>query len=150
MEINNDTILRGFLSHVQAGARTRATLMGAATDHPDNNLERQAERSRGLEPLVEQWNIIRRDIKKVLDVDLREFHELALPGSFEKAGYEVGFLHGSRDLFRITMGQFKLKCDKARIKDPSIQLMKSWDLKARKAPETEMIFGVKIRKDGKE
>lgn len=135
MNISNDTTLRGFLAHIQAGARTRAMLIGAATDHPDNNPERQAERSKGIDPLVAQWNIIRQDIKKVLDVDLKEFHELALPGSFEKEGQEVGFQHGSRDPFRITMETFKRKCDKARIKDPTILLMKNWDITKRKAPD---------------
>lgn len=119
MELTNDTLLRGFVAHMQSIARRRAALFVAATEHPDAKGPPETR----IDAIQEQWEIVRRDVMKVLEVQLKPWHELCLPGPPES---HVPF--AGRDDLRITFRVLKARCDKARLKDPSITLLKSWDL----------------------
>lgn len=128
--LNNDTTLRGFLAHLQSIARKRVALVGEAADHPD-----ATEETRGKlvtpDAIKDAWGIIRRDIGKILGVELVEYHELPRSETFTTQPI------GGRDELRITMRVLKKRADKARMKDPSITLMKSWDLAAKESRPEE-------------
>ena len=108
--------LRGFLSHLQAMARKQSMLIGAYVLHPDNT-ERKTPRSSNSN-IEKLWEILRRDLKKVLGVDLRPWTGLATSPDFD------GNVEGGRDPYRIRMGVLKQKADKARVKDPTITLLR--------------------------
>lgn len=133
MILNNNTILRGFLAHLQSQVRERAALIAESIDHPDATPETRAVVSNreASEPMRKMWEEVRRDIRLILGVELRPFHQLARPGSFVDDSKHV------IDPLRITLGQLKPRADKARRQHPEITLLKSWDLEARKAPKEE-------------
>jgi hypothetical protein len=108
--------LRGFLSRLQALVRQRTMLAGEYVLHPDNP-------GRALPPSIgntneKLWENLRRDLKKVLGVDLRPWTGLATSPDFD------GNVEGGRDPYRIRMGVLKQKADKARVKDPTITLLR--------------------------
>jgi len=109
--------LRGFLSHLQALARKQSMLVGAYVLHPDNTGRTAPSPTGNVEKL---WENLRRDLKKVLDVDLRPWNDLAISPNFDgTAG-----MQSERDPYRIRMGVLKQKADKARLKDPTITLLR--------------------------
>lgn len=123
MTLDNETVLRGFLSHLQAKVRQLADLHFERNNHPD------AEELRKANPeMAEAWAVLMRDIPKVLGVEasLKHFHELTAPGGFEAVD-----LSSCRDPFRVRMGVLKKMADKARRKDPAITLLKSWNFDAK-------------------
>jgi len=75
--------------------------------------------------IKEAWDTLSEQLVLVLGTEaaLKPYGQLAGPGGFER--YPAG-QHG-RDPFRITMGVFKDRCDKARLKNPELTLMRSWD-----------------------
>lgn len=113
-----DLTLRGFLSHIQANARRRAVLVGEYVLHPNNPEHKAPNTNDELERL---WDDLRRDLKKVLDVDLCPWARLISDSDFDM---NVGWERGAPDPYRIRMGVLKAKADRARLKDPSITLLK--------------------------
>jgi len=107
--------LRGFLSHLQAMARKQSMLVGAHVLHPDNAGRTAPPVNDSIEKL---WENLRRDLKKVLDVDVRPWNDLAISPNFD------GTVGSERDPYRIRMGVLKQKADKARLKDPTITLLR--------------------------
>lgn len=131
-ELHNDTLVRGFVAHIHSIARRRALLITAAAEHPEN-LDRLKQIQMGHRDLIiGKWESIRADLFKVLGVQLKPWHELALPGSPESFIPFAG-----RDELQITMRELKKRCDKARHRDPSIMLMKSWDLTTHERKTTD-------------
>ncbi len=118
MELYNDTLLRGYLAHLQAKVRHLARLHFERNNHPG-----ATELLKPNPELQETWEILARDLMKVLGVAIHPFHRLAGEGSFHSEGVIAG-----RDPFRITFKALKKKADKARRGDPSITLLKSWCL----------------------
>jgi hypothetical protein len=108
--------LRGFLSHLQAMARKQSMLVGAHVLHPDNIERKAPPHNDSIEKL---WEILRQDLKKVLGVDLRPWTSLAISSDFTETVEAAG-----RDPYRIRMGVLKQKADKARVKDPTITLLR--------------------------
>ena len=124
-QITGRTTLRGFLAHLQSNAREQAKLYGAYVMHPDNEQMTPPQGSRN-ESIKSLWDILRRDLKKVLDVDLLPWGELSTAPTFTCRG-SVGDGHDpSPDPFRIRFSVLKQRADRARIKDPSITLLGSW------------------------
>lgn len=115
--------LRGYLSHMQSLIRKRAVLVGEYVLHPDNpDGKPPAHVMSTNKAMEEEWVKLQRDLKKVLGVDLCPFGRLVNDPSFDmNAGWE----HGAPDPYRITMGALQKKANKARVKDPSITLLKS-------------------------
>ena len=131
MQLHDGTTLRGFLAHMVAKAKEQAVLYGTAAIHPDN-VEGVVVKSQAAARIEEMWEALRRDIPKVLgfDVQLVPYHALATQGSFESpksSGHSTAWC--SNDPYRIRLGTLKVKADKARLKDPSISLLKSWTSK---------------------
>ena len=130
-ELHNNTLLGGYLAHMVSLIRQRGGLIMEAIDHPDMTPERRATLGQKADPLREGWDVLRRDLLKVLNLHLRPFNDLCKPGPV------------TRDLLgdpeRTTMRRLKYLADKARRKDPSITLMGSWDLNAphHQPPEKE-------------
>ena len=122
MTLTNDTILRDFLAHVASQVRKHAQLLGSAEMHPDNTPELSVARSVNFPEIYRQWEILRRDLDKVLELKLN-------PLSLVQVGagpYESDPANSSKDTTRITFGELKKRADKARRKDPTITLLKSW------------------------
>lgn len=126
------TTLRGFLAHIQSNARQQARLYGAFAMHPDNP-DGATPNTEGAKRISEMWEVLRRDIPKVLgdDVQIVTWNELATAPSFAARG-STGWTETSQawpanDPYRITFGVLKKRADKARRKDPSIQLLGSWN-----------------------
>ena len=133
--LNNDTLLRGFLSHLQSQVRELAALRGMAEMHASNTPERAGQRiqeSRAKE-MRETWDVLRRDLAKVLgpEVQLKTFEGLVAPGTFHAGNNNCP----TPDPFRITFRVLKARADKARRHDPTITLLKSWDLQAKEPPK---------------
>ena len=119
MEITYDLTLRGFLSHIQANVRKRAFLVGEYVVHPDNPERKAPKISDEVEVM---WESLRRDLKKVIGVDLCPFGKLLSDSTFD---LNVGWDRGAPDLYRIRMGVLQMKADKARLMDPTITLLNS-------------------------
>jgi hypothetical protein len=123
--LDNDTILRGYLTHIQSNVRRMARLIGEHALHPDHTAENAPKMS---PKMAELWAILERDIPKVLpDLHLVPFSQLA-SSRFPWGEQDCGFQAGTRDPTRITFSQLKARADKARRKDPTITLLKSWSL----------------------
>jgi len=122
--MRKDLTLRGFLSHIQSLVRKRATLVGEYVLHPENTAGKPPATAN--KAIQELWEVLQRDLKKVLDVDLCDFGRLVSDPSFDMG---AGWERGLPDPYRITMGTLKVKADKARMKDPTITLLDSvvWD-----------------------
>lgn len=116
--MNYDLTLRGYLSRIQSLARRRAVLVGEYVLHPDNPERNPPAVNEELEVL---WGRLRQDLKKVLGVDLCPWANLISNSDFDM---NVGWERGAPDPYRIRMGVLKAKADKARLKDPSITLLK--------------------------
>jgi hypothetical protein len=119
MEIHYDLTLRGFLSHIQANVKRRAFLIGEYVAHPDNPERKAPEISDEVEVM---WESLRRDLKKVIGVDLCPFARLLSDSTFD---LNVGWDRGAPDPYRIRMGVLQGKADRARLKDPTITLLNS-------------------------
>lgn len=128
MKLYNTTLLRAFLAHLQSQARQAAALRYEFAAHPD---ARQADMPAVPSALVETWESLSRDLVKVLgpEAQLKKYGELAAAGSFHRVQQIAG-----RDPFRITLVELKRRADKARLKDPTITLLKSWDVSAKHEP----------------
>lgn len=137
--LHNNTLLGGILCHLQSQVRERGRLIMEAADHPDLTPEQAAEllNRPAAKAIRDEWEVLRRDLWKVLNLQLKPFNELVA------AGGPVAGNHGpcGRDPLRTTMRQLKHLADKARLKDPTITLMKSWDLNSlnHQPPEPEEI-----------
>ncbi len=119
MTLKYNLTLRGFLSHIQAMARKRACLVGEYVLSPFNPERKSPDISDDFEVI---WNSLHSDLKKVLGVDLCPYSKLISDCTFDlNAGWE----RGCKDPYRIRMGVLKARVDKARLKDPSITLLKS-------------------------
>jgi hypothetical protein len=134
--MTNDTLLRGYLSRLQANARELAALDFERAAHPDATAPIQGSRRREI---VEAWEVLRRELPLVLgfDATLKPWGALAAPGSFSRWD-ETG--RTGRDPFRVTMGVFKERCDKARRKHPELTLMKSWDKDEHRPPPVSDVW----------
>jgi hypothetical protein len=126
MDVNNNTIFRGWLAHQVSLARRRAKLIGCVVSHPDNKGKAYTPSKESTE-INQEWEQLRTDIKKVLDFQLPPYHALADPEA-DPLRWEAQHI---MDPLRLNMRQLKARSDKARLKDPSITLLKSWDLKAK-------------------
>lgn len=131
MRLTNDTLLEGFLAHIQANCRKVAKLNYEKLNHPDYD----ATKSPVLPSTecADEWNILVAQVPVVLGLEatLKEWCELVEPGHFSK---RAGNFANGRNPFRITMRVFKARCDRLREKGhPEITLMKSWDLKTHEA-----------------
>ena len=133
MKLSDGTTLRGLLSHLQSNARKQAVLYGTYMLHPDNKGGEKPET--GVNNIEDLWESIRRDIPKVLgeDVQLVRWSELALEHTFTASGSR-GHTPASgawvaNDPYRVTLGVLKKKADLARLKDPTIDLMRAWTSK---------------------
>ena len=119
MEVHYDLTLRGFLSHIQALVGRRAFLVGEHILHSDNPERKAPEIKDEVEVM---WDSLRRDLKKVIGVDLCPFAKLLSDSTFD---LNVGWDRGAPDPYRIRMGVLQMKADKARLKDPTITLLNS-------------------------
>lgn len=122
MILTNDTILRGFLAHMASLIKKHSQLVGSAEMHPNNTPELSALRGASYPEFYRQWEILRRDLDKVLELKLN-------PLSLVQVGagpYASDPANSSKDTTRITFGELKKRADKARRKDPTITLLKSW------------------------
>jgi len=121
------------LSHLQSNAIKRATLYGAYVLHPDNKDGEKPEA--GANNIEDLWESIRRDIPKVLgeDVQVVRWNELALEHTFTVPGSRghtsASGAWAANDPYRVTLRALKKKADKARLKDPTIDLMRAWTSK---------------------
>jgi len=124
MQLFNETILRAFLAHMQSQARQLATLYMERQTHDTSKSDFHAQ----LPEIAHEWEKLRVQMPDILGIEaqLKPWGELAKPGGFTACEQL-----GGRDPFRITMGVFKDRCDKARRSKPHLTLMRSWD-KARK------------------
>ena len=133
MTLTNDTLLRGYLAHMKSEVRSLFVLYGERTarsaEDPDGYANWLITHQESVKQLQEQWDILRRDVGKVLEVRLVPFSQLA-DAQFVTGDTDPGA--SGRDPLRITFAALKRKADKARRKDPTITLLKSWDIEARK------------------
>lgn len=130
MTLTNNTLLRGYLAHLQALARHRSRLIGEAIDHPDATPESKSKLG-APDEIREAWESLTRDLAKVIDVALVPFERLASsPSPIVRGSSQM-----SPDPLRITLKALKLLADKKRRSDPSITLLKSWDIKAKEIAE---------------
>lgn len=111
--------LRGFLSHIQALVRRHALLVGEYVLHPDNSENKAPYHNPEMET---KWEALRRDLKKVIGVDLCPFARLLSDPDFD---INVGWEHGAPDPYRIRMGYLKKRADRARRRDPTITLLRN-------------------------
>lgn len=130
MELTNDTILRGYLSHIRSLAVQMAGLYFEYMNHPD--ADGPPPMSENAKEIQDTWSKLSDGLEKVIGVKLVPWNQLGKSSTLI-ARYDppVGALNQG-DPLRIRMSVLKRKADKARIKDPTITLMKSWS-----KPETE-------------
>lgn len=123
--LTNDTLLRSYLAHVQSNVRELAALRLEREAHPDT--AGKPYESTLMKAMCTEWENLRRDLVKVVgpEADLKPFGELAAQGTFHPTPA------GGQDPFRINFRTLKKMADKARLKDDTITLLKSWDVKAR-------------------
>jgi hypothetical protein len=116
-EITGDTLLRALLAHIQSNMRQHAALRVEHDLHPD-----AAALSDALRESRKMWKSLSSDLVEVLgpEAALKPFNQLAKDGSF----HAVEII--ARDPFRITIRELKRRADKARLKKPEINLLKSW------------------------
>jgi len=129
--LHNNTVLRGYLAHLQALARHRAALRFEHDQHPGAT----APMPFSVDSLIrETWECLSRDLVTVLGpvAQLKPYGQLAQPGSFSVEERLTG-----QDPFRITMKALKLRADKARRHHPDVTLLKSWDLATHEPPKQE-------------
>jgi len=120
--LDNESLFRSYLAHIQRMVRQRAGLLHELVEHPDFH----GEIIPNSDPLRKSWEMLARDTEKVLGVQLVPFNELVKSGTFTR--HPSTYQEGAKDELRITMRVLKARADKARRKDPSITLMKSWSL----------------------
>jgi hypothetical protein len=127
MILTNKTVLRDYLAHLQSLIRRMTMLRGeiAVRGAPQPAFDPR---------MKEMWETLRRDLAKVLDVHLVPFENVANtrhptgdrdPGQF------------GRDPTRIQLDALKRKADKARLKDPTISLLKSWVIADHEAEDSD-------------
>lgn len=78
--------------------------------------------------VCEMWESLRTDLAKVLDLHLLPAAQIQI-----SAGdvYVMDPANCGKDTSRITFRELKKQADKARRKDPSISLLRSWDAVAK-------------------
>jgi len=124
MELTNDTVFRGYLAHIRSKAVEMAALHFEYMNHPDAT--EPVPLSDTGKQIRETWEILCRDVEKVLGVVLVPWNQLAKSSKLiNYAKQPIGGRYGN-DPLRIRMGVLKERTDKARLKDPEITLMKSW------------------------
>jgi hypothetical protein len=131
--LHNNTVLRGFLAHMQSQAREQAALYFEREQHPDAANFKRFE-SAAATQIRENWESLSRDLVIVIgpEAQLKPYNQLAHPGTFS-------VLEGKdyADPFRITMKALKLLADKARRKHPEVTLLKSWNIEEHEPPEKD-------------
>lgn len=130
MGLSYRTTLRGYLNDLHSMAREQARLYCELVTHPDSAGAVQA--SEVFSAVVASWETLRRDIPKVLggDVQILLWNELAASHTFAAPG-STGWVSSSNerpanDPYRVTLRALQKKADKARLKDRSITLLKSF------------------------
>jgi len=126
MDLTNDTTLRGYLTHVHAEVKKLTKLYGEWMIRGGGKRD-----TTELDKMRALWTELRTDTYKVLSIELLEFDALFHSTAVVSEGDAVEHASGA-DPLRIRLGVLKRKADKARLKDPSITLLKSWDLEAHK------------------
>ena len=118
MILTNETKMVDYIHHVQSKIRQLADLEFERRNHPDskNTPPPPAEVE-----LREHWEKLRSGLMSVLGISIRPFGEATKPGSVIAACNPP-----EPDFHGLTMGALKKLADKARRKDPTITLMKSW------------------------
>ena len=115
MILTNQTVLRDYLAHVQSLIRRMTMLRG--------ELAVRGAQQPVFDPhMKELWETLRRDLAKVLDVHLVPFDSIA-ESKHPTGDRDLGQF--GRDPTRIQLGVLKRKADMARLKDPTITLLKS-------------------------
>ncbi len=122
--LNNDTLLRAYLAHLQSMARHYAGLLLERSAHVS---ESKIASKDMLGCIRDEWQVLNRDLIKVLgpEAALKPFEQLANARTFHTNPVT------GRDPFRIKFRVLKKRADRARVSDPNITLLKSWDLKAK-------------------
>ena len=126
MTLDNDTTLRGYLTHLHANVRKLTRLYGERTLAGG-----AATRSETVDAMALQWEKLRIDLQKIMDLDLVPFPQLA-HSRYPWGAHDVGQQSGTKDITRVRFSVLKKMADKARRRDPTITLLKSWDLEAHK------------------
>lgn len=146
MTLDNNTIFRGYLSHLRAMIAKLGVLEFQYMEHPENethesSFAKDPERAGRRAQMRETWDSLREDTMKVLGVVLPLWSQIPESSELIRGYCPTVFGDAPRqapgnDPLRITLKALKLKADRARRKDESITLLKSWDLEAKK-PKTE-------------
>ena len=127
--LHNGTLLLSFLSHLQAVQRKIARLQFEAVNHPQATEETRRRHARPQEEARECWEILRKDLWALFELQLVPFSELV---SARFPYYEKP--QRRRNPLRMTMAQIKAEADKARTRGRDIQILRSWDLATHETP----------------
>lgn len=132
MTLDNNTLLRGFLAHLQSNVRKMAALDFERDHHPDSKRLKAPSKTRT--DMQACWEDLSRDLVLVLGpgAALVPFGALAHAGTF------AANLTSGEDVFRITFKALKKLADKARRRHPEITLLQSWDIKAREPAHVQL------------
>lgn len=126
MELTNNTVLRGYLTHIRSNVRKMASLRFEYQEHPDS--DGPPPESEASTRMRKQWESLRSDLFKVLGVKILQWNQLTGQAKLvQQSGAGMG------DPLRITLGALKTRADKARRKDPTIKLLESWNKAAKEA-----------------
>ena len=125
MELTNKTTLRAYLAHIRGKAVLMAALRFEYTEHPEN-FDGAPEETETIQRIRKTWEQLTTDVDKALGVHLMPWHCLATTKSLTREN-----ISGIRDPLRISMKDLKAKADKARLQDPTIALLESWDTEAK-------------------
>lgn len=121
MPLNPDTIFRGYLAAIRAHVRRLSQLQFEKQAHPD--FEGDEPKSEAMVRMAKKWEEMRRDVAKVIHVNLIPFNRLASSDDILQSYTPPLGASNQGDPLRITMRVLKKAADKARRKDPSITLM---------------------------
>ena len=115
--------MRAYLSHLRSLATKTAALTFEYTNHSDNTAQKAPSRDSKIKEMWEQLSI---DLQKVIGVEITPWSELARSSKLIRSYRPALGDSNQTDPLRITMSALKKKADKARLKDPTITLLKSW------------------------
>lgn len=138
MILHNDTLFRGYLAHVHANIKEMMRLYGEramrlALAGDEEKIRAKVPNPEGLLMIRKDWEKMREDTRKVLGVELQSFEGLLEANTV----YMVLDISSNKDPTRIRMRVLKKRADKARERDPSITLMKSWKLEDHEPEEKD-------------
>lgn len=118
--LHEDSTLRGFLSHIRSLAVQTAGLHFAMLHHPDVTSEHLEKLAVSNPVIKEKWDSIRADLMKLIEVDIVPYNQLC-----ESADIVAWQGRPHVDPLMISMKHLKQKADKARLKDPTITMLRS-------------------------